>query len=283
MTKTRSDVTVPFINNVADTITAVGKLLLKSRGTKFTAVDSSKPIIVMGNGPSLRETIDSDGATLQNNDTLAVNFAANAPEFFRIKPKYYVLADPFFFNAENNENVSKLFDNLCRVDWPMTLFVPVGTDLRKMPANLSVSVFNNVGIDGNRPLRHFAYSRRLAMPRPRNVLIPSIMIAAWLGYREIYIVGADHSWMRTIEVNERNEVVSLQPHFYKEDNNERRRINAEYLNYPLFQIVHSFYVAFRAYFQIVEWASENGINIYNATPDSFIDAFPRKPISSLNA
>ncbi len=120
------------------------------------------------------------------------------------------------------------------------------------------------------------------MPRPRNVLIPSIMIAVKMGYKNIYVAGADHSWTKTLSVNDRNEVVSIQPHFYKEDEKEERRIRTDYLRYPLHQILYSFYVAFRSYFTIQRYAESQGVKIYNVTPGSFIDAFPRTTLSELN-
>ena len=58
-----------------------------------------------------------------------------------------------------------------------------------------------------RTLLHFFFSKGLAMPRPHNVLIPSIMNLAYLGYKELYIVGADHSWLSEITVNENNEAL----------------------------------------------------------------------------
>lgn len=76
-----------------------------------------------------------------------------------------------------------------------------------------------------------------------------------LGYKSVYVVGADHSWMSTISVNERNEVVSIQPHFYKDGENELKRVTTDYLRYPLHQIIHSFYVAFKSYHQIAAHAA----------------------------
>ncbi len=276
MTKHHSDPTVTALQKVADTITAIGKLILLSKPSKLGKSEGDT-LIIMGNGPSLRQTIDNSIDTLKNTPALAVNFAANTPEFRSIRPRYYVLADPHFFNS-GNAGVDRLIASLNSVDWPMTLFVPHGVAVPVNNPMITVRRFNMVGIDGIKKLRHAAYSRRLAMPRPRNVLIPSIMIGIWLGYKNIYIVGADHSWTRTLDVNERNEVISVQPHFYADDDKEKRRVNAEYLNYPLHQIIHSFYVAFRAYHDIEQYARTKGIAIYNATPESFIDAFARKPL-----
>ena len=37
-------------------------------------------------------------------------------------------------------------------------------------------------------------------------LIPSIMLGIWLGYREIYLLGADHTWTKTLSVDDDNRV-----------------------------------------------------------------------------
>lgn len=99
-----------------------------------------------------------------------------------------------------------------------------------------------------------------------------------MGFKDIYIIGADHSWIKTLDVNENNEVVSIQPHFYKDNNEEHSRVASVYKNVRLHEILMSFHVAFKAYHQIAAYASAKGVNIYNSTPASYIDAFPRRPI-----
>ncbi|MGM9846436.1 MAG: 6-hydroxymethylpterin diphosphokinase MptE-like protein [Muribaculaceae bacterium] len=275
MTKTLSDPTVSGLQNVVDSFLAIGKMLLQSRPTKIAKVSGDKPLIIMGNGPSLRQTLTDYAELLKKSETLAVNFAANSPEFFEIKPKYYVLADPHFFKGKGNDNVRRLYENLAKVDWNMTLFIPRKENAAEL-SNLTIEKFNMVGIEGWHQIQNFAFTHALAMPRPRNVLIASIMVAIFKGFKEIYLVGADHSWLQTISVNEQNEVVSIQPHFYKEEKKEETRIKSEYSAYPLHQIIYSFYIAFRAYHQIRRYADTHAITIYNATPASFIDAFERK-------
>lgn len=278
-TKTHSDPTVSTPQKVADTVTALGKLALLSRRCDISPCDDpEKPLIIMANGPSLRQTIDTCRDTLLSCPTLAVNFAANTPDFFSLKPRYYVLADPLFFAAEPRENIALLRSNLEKVDFPMTLFVPRGCNPHISNSHILTEHFNNVGIDGADALCRWAYSRKLAMPRPRNVLIPSIMIGIWMGYRQIYITGADHSWMQTISVDDDNHVVSIQPHFYKEDEKEHQKVKSDYEGFTLHQIVHSFYVAFRAYHRIAEFAGTKNVSIFNSTPGSFIDAFERRPL-----
>lgn len=71
-------------------------------------------------------------------------------------------------------------------------------------------------------------------------------------------------------------MVSVQPHFYKEDDDEKKRVVNEYRSYRLHQILESFRVAFESYHRIARYARRAGVNIYNATPGSYIDAFERK-------
>lgn len=270
-----------FVGNLSGTIKSIVKILLQSRRSSVSMVDGGH-VIIMGNGPSLNETIENHIDILKTTPAIAVNFAANAPQFTMLKPRYYVLADPHFFVNKQDVNVAKLMGNLTElVDWTMTLFVPNSIKKHNFTIdnkNIAIEYFNMVGVEGFQWFENYVFSHGYGMPRPRNVLIPSIMIAMQMGYKEIYITGADHSWTKTLSVNENNEVVSIQPHFYKEDEKEQKRIRTDYLHYPLHQIIYSFYVAFKSYFVIQRYATNRKISIYNSTPESFIDAFPRRPL-----
>lgn len=283
--KTASDKIGFFVDNLGLSFKSLFKLMLKSRKSTILKVASDEDsIIIMGNGPSLNDAIVNSFDKLTTIPTLAVNFAANAPQFTQLRPRYYVLADPHFFVATDDVNVKKLMNNISSIDWKMTLFVPFEAKKRGFAINnenIKVEYFNFIAVEGFEWIENWAYASGRGMPRPRNVLIPSIMIAMKLGYGNIYVTGADHSWTKTLSVNERNEVVSIQPHFYKEDEQEQKRIKVDYLKYPLHQIIYSFYVAFKAYHKIQHYALHRGVKVYNSTPESFIDAFPRKPLSDI--
>lgn len=273
-----------FFGQLGASAKSLVKVALQSRRIAPIGADDNgnkDSIIILGNGPSLNDTIAESADDLRKYPTLAVNFAANAPQFKDLKPDYYLLADPHFFSRGGDANVSRLLSNLNGIDFPMTLFIPATVkagDLAFDNPLLRVKRYNAVGAEGFNWLQRWLFGHRLAMPRPRNVLIPSLMVALWLGYKNIYLVGADHSWMRTLSVNDNNEVVSVQPHFYKDDDKEKARVVSEYRGYRLHQIIYSFYVAFRSYFSIARFAESIGANIYNSTPGSFIDAFPRRPL-----
>lgn len=262
----------------ADTCLSMAKLLLLSRRHTITRAHRAQRLVIMGNGPSLADTLARESDTLARATTLAVNFAAVAPEFLQVKPTYYLLADPHFFSRSDDATLRRLREGLRQVSWPMTMFVPVGARFEAPSPYITVERFNLVGVEGFGWLRRWAYATGRGMPRPRNVLIPALMCAMVAGYRDIALIGADHSWMRTLSVNDRNEVVSVQPHFYKEDATEQQRVTQVYQGVRLHEVIRSFYVAFRSYHDIAAWARRRGVRIVNATPGSMIDAFERSSL-----
>lgn len=238
-------------------------------------------VVILGNGPSLRQTIDEYGDILVNKNTMAVNFAANTSMFGTLKPNYYILADPhFFIHADSDVNVRMLWQNISNADWAINLFVPYKRlkEVRSIlgnNANVIVNGFSMTPCEGFDWFCNAVYSLGIGTPRPRNVLIPALMTSLRLGFGEIFVAGADHSWTKTLDVDDNNRVVSVQPHFYEDNEHEKKRIVTEYHNYPLHTILQSLYIAFRSYYTIREYANSLGAKVINITPGSFIDAFER--------
>ncbi len=263
------------------TLKSLAKIAVESRKCNLKAV--AKPgesLVIMGNGPSLAETIESDRAELEKHPLMAVNFAVKGEEFFELKPEYYTMIDPaFFVEYEVNENVKKLWDALLnRVDWSMTVIVParavIPVDLSKN-GNIRIGRINPVGVEGFAWLENWAFGSGRGMPRPRNVLIGSLMAGLLLGYKKIYVVGADHTWTENLRVNERNELCAVENHFYEESEDVLTRRASIYRGVRMHEMMYSLYVAFSSYFAIERYAKSKGVEIINATPHSFIDAFKR--------
>lgn len=273
------------VKDVGASLASVLRVVLWSKPVHFKQENTSDAtLIILGNGPSLRTNINEDMDLLHSYDTLAVNFAANTPEFFELRPKYYVIADPHFFQNTDDRNVAALFESLQSVNWMMTLYVPAGSvkAVRRRFSNghLKVAGFNMVAAEGISCISDALMNRALGMPRPRNVLIPSIMIGIWLGYTRIVLLGADHTWLQSLTVDDENRVVSVQRHFYKESPTELERITRVYDKRRLHEVLESMCIAFRSYHAIAGYAKKKHVTILNSTPASYIDAFPRKELHS---
>ena len=259
------------------------KVALLSKGASLSSEEGKgKELVIMGNGPSLRKTIDENFDWLVSHDLMAVNFAALSPEFHRLRPRYYILADGHFFNSlDKDPNVRNLWNCLGNVSWNFTLLIPskfkhLAKPLMMHTNRITLRYFNLTPVEGFKWLSHFFYSAGLGMPRPRNVLIPAIMEGIRLGYSKIFICGADHSWIKTLDVDNENFVVSIQPHFYEDNEEEHKRVRETYKGLRLHDVLGSMVVAFRSYWHIADYAKKKNIEIINATPGSMIDAFKKE-------
>lgn len=273
-----------LISKTWQTALSIIKILLQSRpcSTPPQASEGDE-LVILGNGPSLNDTMEKQTSFLKSRHLLAVNFAANTPIFTELKPGFYMLTDPVFFNRMELDNVQTLWRNFAeKVDWDMTLFIPTkikrkGKWYNDVTANnhINICTYNMTPVEGLNWFENFIYSHGMGMPRPRNVLIPSIMQGIAMHYKTIYLAGADHSWLKTLSVDDENRVVSIQPHFYKEDKKEEERIKVDYMKIKLHEVLESMYIAFRTYHTIRRYADYRGTNIINITPDSYIDAFQK--------
>lgn len=276
-----------LISQSWQTALSVAKIILQSRPCDTPPqAKSDEELVILGNGPSLNDTMTNNKEFLLARHLLAVNFAANTPIFTELKPKFYMLTDPVFFNRMELDNVQQLWRNFAEtVDWEMTLFIP--TKAKKKGdwfnnviknKNITICTYNMTPVEGVQWFENMAYNHHWGMPRPRNVLIPSIMQGIAMRYKTIYLAGADHSWLKTLSVDDDNRVVSIQPHFYKEAKSEEERIKKDYMNIPLHQVLESMYIAFRTYHVIRRYADYRGVKVLNITPNSFVDAFARLKI-----
>ena len=278
----KSDPLTGFLSNMSASIASLLKVTLLSKSASHSSDEGKgKELIILGNGPSLRATIDNDLDTLLSHDLMAVNFAALTDDFLKLRPKYYILADGHFFNAFHSDpNVKKLWERISNVSWRMTLLIPIRFKHLVKPlimnsTSIKLRYFNLTPVEGFKWLKHLLFSIGAGMPRPRNVLIPAIMEGIRLGYDKIVLYGADHSWTKTLDVDKDNFVVSVQPHFYKDNEDEHKRVRETYKGLRLHDVLGSMTIAFKSYWEIAVYAEKKRVEIINATPDSMIDAFRR--------
>jgi hypothetical protein len=102
------------------------------------------------------------------------------------------------------------------------------------------------------------------------------MMSIAMGYKSIYLLGADHSWLSEITVTETNDALINQKHFYDSDHSKGLPLDKGGTGKrKLHEILFKFMTAFKSYFEIEDYAKNRNVIIYNATKGSFIDAFKR--------
>lgn len=266
-------------------ILSLFRVLLQSRlfTNKLPKTDSYS-ICILANGPSLAQ-LDVNKII---GEVMVVNNFSSHSNFEILKPKYYILNAPeYWLNDVDEEYISMqniLIQNLSNVvKWKMFLLVPYSaknTHLHNIISaqnpNIEFKFYNTTPIEGLRGLTNWMFAKQLGMPRPHNVLIPALMTSSWMNYKNIFIYGADHSWLKEIFVDNDNNVFVTQKHFY--DKNDIKPATMKKLGKGkrrLHEILEKFYLSFKGYHVINDFAKSRDVRIVNKTPDSFIDAFDR--------
>ncbi len=276
-----------FFQNLAYTVRAVAHLRPNGR-LKYKKLNSGR-IYVLGNGPSLKGEL----AALVNNEQEVVTFAVNdfgvSDYYAQVKPAYYILVDPAYWNERVNdldkELREKSYLNMNKLtQWPMTLFVP--SKVVKLFKKRQFITNSNINIcpiyytnfyPTKTSFYKYVLKHNLGVVPAGNVLCQAIYASINLGFDEILVYGAEHSWTKDIRVNERNEVCTIKKHFF--DDIENHLIPWQKANgkvFKMYEILTSLGNSFYGYHFLDWYSKEVGARIYNCTPYSFIDAFERK-------
>jgi hypothetical protein len=152
----------------------------------------------------------------------------------------------------------------------------------KQNSNIRISYFNYTVFKGFPSVAYWFCKKNLAMLQSQNVLVAAIFLSINIGFKEIYLVGADHTWHETLFVNDQNRLCIKDAHFYD---------NKEQINYKPFRIAQNseqthrmdeifaiWAKTFYGYIAMNNYAVYRGAVVYNASEVSFIDAFKRVKI-----
>lgn len=282
-----------FLNNLKLSIVGLAKIILLSRFKNYHKLVKPKydSVIILGNGPSLNIELAKPEflEKLNQVDVVVVNYFNQSHFFEKIKPNYYVLGAPEFWIRKVDQLYIDLRNQMyqdfeTKVNWPMTLFIPFQAKKEKFwqssiakNTNITVVYYNIVAFEGSSSFMNFVMKRKFGQPRLHNIIGPSLLNMLWLNYSKIYLTGVEHSWLPMLHVTQNNEAVLGQPHFYNTN------VNAKQMDGPdgkrkLHEILHKFYITFKGYFVIKNYADRHNVSIINLTENSFIDAFPKQNV-----
>ena len=269
------------------TFLSMVKILLQSKWSiRFPNLFSNRDeLLILANGPSLNKTIEDGNDFLKGKTLLAVNFFVNSPRFTELRPELYLIADPLFWLVP--EKRQQLFGGLAeKTTWPMTLFIPRRALKNKEwkpllggNSQIKIVAYNTTPIEGFQGFCNWVFHKGWGVPRPHNVLIPSIAVGLRLQFKKIYLAGADHSWLPEIRVTDDNVVLMHQKHFYDQGTSKADTVKQENLQSAhIYTILYHMYVSFKSYHILEAYAQWLGKEIINITPGSYIDAFRRMKI-----
>jgi len=248
---------------------------------------SGDACLVLGNGPSLAHDLRDRDDLPFGLDLICVNNFSLSALYPLLQPTYYVVADPYYWAedvpAELAPERERFFAAARKTSWKMTFLLPFECRRSRLwrewvaqSENISVCYFNRTPIGGYAGLRHFCYRLNLGMPWAQNVLVSATFLAVNLGYKRVYLLGADHSWHEELEVGNDNIVYLRQKRFYDQET-QRSPVykgNMKEL-FTMQDIFEAWARVYRGYALVARYAASLGATIYNASSKSYIDTFER--------
>lgn len=300
-----------MLQNLFQSALTVGKILVKSQFglPQFRAPEKS--VVVIANGPSARSFIDrceKEGIESLKQKGLtffAVNKFSCQPEFFQLKPKYYLMLDMFFFEfskevfekpslhpiaqykpdfEKTQRMINETWEALQKVDWPMVFFVPqlyrksyIVNNLNN--PNIQFVTYNYTVIKGSETFRNRMYDWRLGSPQCENVVNSCIFNAMQAGFENIYITGVDHDFHINIMVDSDNTIIRTESHFYTDENKKHPLLKQEpdgtTGKIRLHELFHSLVKVHTGYDETARYAKHSQKRVVNLTEGGYMDAFER--------
>src|SRR5690554_1735942 len=105
-----------FLIKLVKTAISLLRIVLFSKKTRLPDCKTSESCVILGNGPSLKDTISGHFDFLQKQDLIAVNFFVNSEFYEKLQPQYYMLTAVDFWlqkvDDEREKNRMILFHNI---------------------------------------------------------------------------------------------------------------------------------------------------------------------------
>jgi len=242
------------------------RILKKNKQLKNAAGNTGR-CFILATGPSIKE---QDLSGLENEFCISVSNFFVHPLFKKINPRYHIFA------GSHPPITPKQM-----ADWWRDAedhFRGSSTNVFIHAANKNIQ--EKFGLFKDRKLYYYLdggkypvdFSR--AIPQIQTVVHIAIYLAMYLAVKEIYLLGCDHSWLLHHGISQ---------HFYKEEQHSFTRNN-----YSEWSEVKDIGYEFKThaklwdvYRRIRVEAGKTNVQIYNSTPGSLLDIFPRKNLSEI--
>ena len=231
---------------------------------KFQDIHNGERCFIIGNGPSLK--ID-DLQRLKNEHTFACNLIFQCFDKTEWRPEYYFFLESNSTTFESRELVKNLMNNCSAA------FVRGGGSLYKYrdDKDLDDLYYMKMKLPENIESISFSDDCSLEVYSGTTTTYAMIQMAAYMGFKKIYLIGIDHTFSKIIDKNGNvhDGVIS------------KGEEHAAFLGSYNLPNGSEVYKAENAYCAARKYCEMNNIEIYNATRGGMLEIFERTDFDSL--
>lgn len=273
-----------YFSTILGTLLSIPKMILMSRLLPKYPEIQVKNAAILGNGPSLNDSLQKDFQFIKDTEIYCVNNFAAYPIFEELKPQNYVLLDPAFYQYSPSNNshkiVEKTIHSFEKTKWKMNLFLPQSAKKSYLVETLSknhfiqLNYFNYTILNGFPWWNHLFFNWNLGMPQCQNILAAALFIAIQRNHSTIYLFGGDHSWHEELRLED-NELITSEKHFYQKNGHTGKISDYPETVNRVYKIFQSWSKAFYSYEALANYAISKNIHVLNASTKSYIDTFKK--------
>jgi hypothetical protein len=236
---------------------------LLAKNKKLKDIHKRERCFIIGNGPSIKNV---DLTKLKDEYTFVSNSFFLHKKYAKIRPNYYSVIDGEFFKGTKESK--KFFTNLSKkAHKDTTFFFPVSTkDFIENKQYLTKSKKYYLQIKGEfKEDQKYNIDLKKTLPSMVNVMLSCLIIANYMGFSKIYLLGFDHNWLS--ENNLRKPPRFYKKHYFKNDEKNTYE-NGCFSGYILFKSYRLLRRRLKA-------------TIINCTKNSYLDVFERRGLEDV--
>jgi len=243
---------------------------------------NGKRCFIIGGGPSVKEI---DLSKLNDEFTFVMAEFDKNPQYKALNPKFHILSDSTYFTEGESEHWNEMFENKGKTaGLDTTFFINLGArgyiNKKRLFPNHEYHYIGTQGIISE----YFDFNIGLDkyLPWPKNSVLLCIMIAVYLGFKEIYLLGCEHNFLcfnigqgRAISYSHSYDDKLSKIDITDDEAVKKVAVPRDLtMNYED-NIAHvlQLFKNYRLFHKKVKKLYPE-IKIYNATPDSYLDVFP---------
>ncbi|ATB64103.1 DUF115 domain-containing protein [Pseudomonas mosselii] len=234
------------------------KLLEKNRA--YENKHQGERCFILGTGPSLSELSGGQIETLKRERTFGLNSLYKADIGKAVRPDYYALVDNNYWEVHQHTyaEVAQAYGAQAPV------FI---TDPRAKPVVDSVDrELDAIYVYAKKyPVSEVSLELHRGIHGLMNVVSVCIVSAMYMGFKEIYLLGCDYNAFCSFG----------RGHCYDDDD------ELAAVTYNLAFYLKYYHLTTEFHYLIAKLAKKHGVKIVNLTDVSLLDAYPRRPVSTV--
>lgn len=263
---------------------------------KAPLLKGKKRVAVLMNGPSLK-SVDIGNLAEKYDNLIVGNHFAETNLYEQLRPSTYIIQDSYFWKHDildhYIEKRERLYSYLNKkTSWPLQLYFPHFANFNLIKnkvtnGNISINRYyawyiksNNTFFDSYiKPHRvlFYLWAHNYCAPPPENLLVGATYLSYLKGANVIDIYGADMSFFRSLEVNQKTNRVGIhQNHFYGTEFHEHYKDKQGREPTSIAHELKKWSKVFETFETLNTFYERVGTKVYNCGSNSFIDAFERK-------